>query len=437
MVAFKSAYADYFDNGLKYEFITEISPNVWKISRKSDRMEYLAQDVTDKLFTDVNRNPPQLTEYGHLLSPNGHNLIENVKTVLNHANLVSLVDYFALQFSDSGGIGREKWFAVWDYCDAGNLGNLLLPSQSRPQDPTPKPDLDPVITDEDTEMRDVLSEPDKPDGPKFLSESFCWHVLTSLLRALTWLHDGVHDVVLEADGRWYKVQGKEDWSPMLHRNIKPQNIFIGYPRRKEWYGPVKLGNYGRLFISGHCQSDGIDETPTFSKVIGPPPDEKFASLEDLIILDTNHGSIYPHQPGQPYTLVSEYRAVGEIIQAIMVEPRGSKHMERIRSQPASMNLRGLNYSTRLKNFVVKLMEFDPWQKSAAGGQQNLTYVTSELYREAQEGVLWFLGTGTKEADAYVTSRMAEVDDYIENTALKGAEVFDSLQNAQEILEQLI
>lgn len=112
-------------------------------------------------------------------------------------------------------------------------------------------------------------------------------------------------------------------------------------------------------------------------------------------------------------------------------------MERIRSQPASMNLRGLNYSTRLKNFVVKLMEFDPWQKSAAGGQQNLTYVTSELYREAQEGVLWFLGTGTKEADAYVTSRMAEVDDYIENTALKGAEVFDSLQNAQEILEQLI
>ncbi|KAI0188820.1 hypothetical protein EV127DRAFT_319625, partial [Xylaria flabelliformis] len=204
-----------------YELITEVSPKVWKIIRKDDRMEYLAQDVTDALFTDVGSEAQQLTSYGQLFAPNGENLLEQVKKVLNHSNLVSLVDCFALQFSNSGKVGREQWFTVWDYCDAGNLGNLL-----------------------DVKMEDLFA-------PKFLPESFCWHVLTSVLKALMWLHDGVRDVAVAEDNTWQPVNESLDWQPMLHRNIHPQNIFIGYPRRREWYGPVKLGNYGQLHISGH------------------------------------------------------------------------------------------------------------------------------------------------------------------------------------------
>jgi hypothetical protein len=119
----------------------------------------------------------------------------------------------------------------------------------------------------------------------------------------------------------------------------------------------------------------------------------------------------------------------------MIEPTGSRHVERIRSHPARVNLRNANYSGHLKNFVVKLMEFEPWQRVAEGERRNLTYVTSALYREAREGAQWFLSTGKKEADAYVTARMAEVDDYMENTALKGEQLFDSFQNVQEILEK--
>ncbi|KAJ8126111.1 hypothetical protein O1611_g7526 [Lasiodiplodia mahajangana] len=428
MTAFNSVYHRYYDNGLKYEFLTEISPDVWKISRKSDRMEYLAQDVTDRLFIDVNSKPQKLTDYGRLLAPDGYNLIENVKTVLNHPNLVSLVDCFALQVTKSGKRAREKWYAVWDYCDAGNLGNLLLPAQPRPQDQRTE--------DGDTIMKDAGSEPENQAGPKFLSESFCWHVLTSLLRALAWLHDGVQDVVQGEDGGWVKLGEDTNWSTMLHRNITPRNIFIGYPRRKEWYGPVKLGNYGRLFISGHCEYAGATQVPATSKVIAPPPDQKFASLEDLIAFDTNNGSIYPRQPNQPYTLVSEYRAVGEIMQAMMVEPTGNKHVRRIQSQSVKVNLRDANYSGRLKNFVVKLMEFDPWQNVGESDEPRHKYVTSNLYREGQEGLQWFLRAGKKEADAFVTSRMAENDDYVENTALKATQLFDSYQNVQEILEQL-
>ncbi|KAI1758386.1 hypothetical protein F4782DRAFT_477876 [Xylaria castorea] len=287
MATFRNAYTDYYDNGLKYELITEVSPKVWKIIRKDDRMEYLAQDVTDTLFTDVNSKPQQLTSYGQLFAPGGENLLEQVKIILNHPNLVSLVDCFALQFSNSGKVGREQWFTVWDYCDAGNLGNLLVPAVPRPQDHAPSPKL--LDGDDDVEMEDAFR------GPKFLPESFCWHVLTSVLKALMWLHDGVRDVRVAKNNTWQRVYENLDWQPMLHRKIHPQNIFIGYPRRKEWYGHVKLGNYGRLYVSGHCQTPGDQHAPISSKAIGPPPKRKSARLEDMIAFDTNYGSVYPHQ----------------------------------------------------------------------------------------------------------------------------------------------
>ncbi|KAI0204563.1 hypothetical protein F4808DRAFT_414023 [Astrocystis sublimbata] len=433
MATFRDVYSDYYDNGLRYELINEIAPKVWKVSRKSDRMDYLAQDVTDALFTGADSKPPQLTPYGQLFAPDGENLLEQVKKVLNHPNLVSLVDCFALQFSDSGKLGRDRWFTVWDYCDAGNLGNLLVPSQEG------------ALLSEDDDG-DIAME-DTPDGPlsedvggerrrKFLPESLCWHVLTAVLNALVWLHDGVRDVGLGEDTSWRKLDQDVDWQPMLHRNINPRNIFIGYPRRKEWYGPVKLGNYGRLHVSGHCQTRGDQHAPVGSKAIAPPPDQDFARLEELVAFDTNYGSVYPYQRNQPYTMVSEYRALGEIIQAMMVEPTGSKHIKRIQSRATSENLKGLDYTGRLKNFLVKMMEFDPWAAAAAAKQPTPAYVTSALYREALEGVRWFMRSDSNaEVDAFVTPYMAEVDDYVDRKVFHDEQLLNSFKNVKEILEQ--
>ncbi|KAJ2991411.1 hypothetical protein NUW58_g2519 [Xylaria curta] len=275
---------------------------------------------------------------------------------------------------------------------------------------------------------------DASPEPKFLPESFCWHVLVSVLRALTWLHDGVRDVVSDS-GVWERKDENPDWQPMLHRNIHPRHIFVGYPRRKEWYGPVKLGNYGRLVVSGHCQTPGDKHVPDFTKAIGPPPGQKFSPLEDLVTYDSTYGSLYPHQDNQPYTMVSEYRAVGEIMQGMMIEPTGSRHLRRIQSKSVRENLRDTNYSGRLKNFVVKLMEFDPWRKLSMRPQPLPLYVTSDLYREAKQGFEWFVRSGSDEAAAFVTPSMAETDDYLEHGEIKAAEVFDSFQNVQEILEQ--
>ncbi|KAI1434756.1 hypothetical protein GGR50DRAFT_694820 [Xylaria sp. CBS 124048] len=432
MAVFRDVYVDYYDKGLKYEFIAELAPKVWKISRKSDRMEYLAHDVTDILF-DIDRKPVEVTDHGHLLRPDGQNLLQQVEMILNHPNLVSLVDSFPLQFSTTARLGHDKWFMVWDYCDAGNLGNLLVPSQPRPQDLFPKPKPKPTTDDGDIEMNDL--SPSSNERPKFLPESFCWHVLTSILRALTWLHDGVMDVVQNDDGEWERHYEHLDWQPMLHRDINPDNIFLGYPRRREWYGPVKLGNYGRLFISGHCQTAGDKHEPTYSKVMGPPPDFTFVRLEDMVATDAKYGSVYPPGPDQPYTMVSEYRALGEIMQAMMVVPTRDAHMITIRSRSVVDNLENTEYTACLKNFIVKLMQFDPWYEPAEQGQPNPTYVTSDLYREALEGVERFLGNGSAEAKAYVTAQMAEREDYFERTALRAKDLLGSYKNVQEILEQ--
>ncbi|KAI1304040.1 hypothetical protein F5Y03DRAFT_181309 [Xylaria venustula] len=433
MAAFKNPYTDYVDKGLDYEFITEISPSVWKISRKKDRMEYLAQEVTDLLFTDADDDDQKLTDYGRLLAPDGEGLIEQVKVVLNHPNLVSLVDFFALQFTNFGSSSRKQWFIVWDYCDAGNLGNLLVSSQPRPQDRVSSPEPDGENGDIKIEDAPPVSEEEEEEEEdvKFLPESLVWHVLTSVLRALAWLHDGVRDVVLEGH-TWKRLGGDPDWSPMLHRAITPENIFIGHPRRKEWYGPVKLGNYGRLFISGHYQASGEKHAPTFTKVIGPHPSQDIALLEDLVAADVAYGSIYPHQPLQPYTIISEYRALGEIVQAMMVEPTGGDHIKRIQSRPVRTNLKDTTYTGRLKNFVVKLMEFDPWNSVAIADPT--TYVTSDLYREALEAVEVFMATGRDEAESYVPSKWAEAEDRFENTTLKVNELYNSFENVKDVLE---
>ncbi|KAF2970963.1 hypothetical protein GQX73_g2585 [Xylaria multiplex] len=433
-IPFHDAYADFHDDALKYDFITEISPKIWKISRKSDRMEFLAHDITNEIYTDVPGTAFMMRgALGNLLSIDGESLEEQIKAILKHPNLMSFVESFAMEITYEGQRGYQYAFTVWDYCDAGNLGNLLIPSQPRPQDRDASPDIKPE--DDDTEMKDASGESEKQESSKFLPESFCWHVLTSVLRALAWLHDGVHDLIQKENGAWQRLGGEVDWQPMLHRDISPQNIFLSHPRRREWYGPVKLGNYGRLFVSGHCQPFGDKQMPTSSKVLAPPPDKEFTPLQDLIAFDTKHGSLYPRQPNQPYTMVSEYRALGEIIQAMMVEPTCSQHVKMIQAQPARVNLQDLNYTGRLKNFVVKLMEFDPWHKAAGKREPNPLHATTELYREALLGVQWFMDTGNDEADNLVTPQMAEYEDFLDNSKLAGDQLFDSFKNVQEILEQ--
>ncbi|KAL2171243.1 hypothetical protein VTG60DRAFT_3349 [Thermothelomyces hinnuleus] len=148
---------------------------------------------------------------------------------------------------------------LWDYPDAGTLRDVL----------------------DDYAPRDGNHGSGSGGGDGFMPESFVWHVALSLLRALQWLHEGIRetygvmaaaaaDSPVDGDGgggggkkRWRRVRGRKeaekDWMPVLHRDLRADNVFLQHPRGIETYGAVKLGNFGRCFVSGSVSASR--ETP--------------------------------------------------------------------------------------------------------------------------------------------------------------------------------
>ncbi|KAI0120528.1 hypothetical protein F4776DRAFT_632985 [Hypoxylon sp. NC0597] len=418
-MAYLNPYNDITLNGATtYDFLTELSPGVWKVCRKRDRIEYLAHDVTDQLCTD-SQKPENQTDFGFLLESQQLNIAGLLGRILNHENLVNLVEMISVMKASLGGVPERRTYAVWDFCDAGNLGNLLTVQQInnlkvdiftgeewqkykdkeeledeefnddgrdgiiyRPATPPSGPPSDTNSTDDD-------GDHEIHKGARFLPESFCWHVLISVLKALAWLHNGSRDVEV-VEGRPAMLPNP-DWEPMLHRNITPANIFLMYPRRDEWYGKCKLGNYGRLNISSH--NNGNQDEPARprnqGRALAPPRNRKFQPLEELIQLHNKYDHSFPQRPDQPYTIVSEWRALGEIIQAMMRRPPTRNHLAEIRSQSVMKNLRYLDYSSSLKNVVVMLMTMNPDEKEEDGTFTWTEYernnLTSQLCSEAVEG----------------------------------------------------
>lgn len=248
-------------------------------------------------------------------------LAEPLGIILNHQNLLSLKEFVTIQRPIIGQ-PQEQYFAVWDFCDAGTLANLLVRPNALPlntklypgDDPNgPKPNrdvdesnmtLDPQFLDPEGEGEPMETDENVP-GTKHLPESLCWHVLTSVMRALAWLHDGSRDIQWGSNTAPSRVKYDRNWEPMLHRNVIPENIFLMHPKRNETYGSCKLGNYSQLYITSHQPGDGkkIGERHR-SKALAPPRGVEFQPLEELVQLDERYGYTYPQQVSPCASLTS-------------------------------------------------------------------------------------------------------------------------------------
>lgn len=300
-----SPYSDAADaRVMNYDFLTEISPGVWKVCDKTNRTEWLAHDINDSLSTDTTKPTRQnKTTFRHLMETEQRRVLNPMVTILSHDNLVRLKDWVTVKKPLVGGDIEYRSYAVWDYCDAGILGNLLVPQYAhdinRSRD---YPDTDP---DSDFDVDGYNLDPQgrlvKFRGPleryiePFMPESLCWHVLLSIMKALAWLHDGSWEVLTDKDGR-YEMSPEQDWEPILHRNIHPNNIFFQHPEATEWYGACKLGNYGNLYISGHHPGNVSQPSDArhFSKALAPHRLTEFVPLETLVSEDGQRGYAYPH-----------------------------------------------------------------------------------------------------------------------------------------------
>lgn len=113
---------------------------------------------------------------------------------LQHPNVVEYIDAF---IDVSRGRARETGALFTEWCDLGSLGDF------------------------ETKMLDRRTK---------VPEAFVWHVLKALIDAVHYCHRG--------------PGGGGQWESVVHRDIKPDNVFLKSPRRAGDYAIVKLGDFG-------------------------------------------------------------------------------------------------------------------------------------------------------------------------------------------------
>ncbi|KAL0469503.1 hypothetical protein QR685DRAFT_572490 [Neurospora intermedia] len=244
---------------------------------------------------------------------------EAAARVLNHENLVSLhgewvsgvVDGVGGPMMMMGVFGgskgemmkkavvdkTERWL-VWDWCDAGSVKGLIefygggvgeciiwgqvdevaAAAAKGPNTKTKKKKGTGFPRKEELGTIVVQGKPSqfKSGGGAFLPESLVWHVGLGVLRALMYLHEGKREVIsVEKDPvtggfkRVRKVHGppetEPDWMPILHRDVRAENIYMQHPRGVETYGAVKLGGFENCYVSAAVVM-AQDEEQKFERV---------------------------------------------------------------------------------------------------------------------------------------------------------------------------
>ncbi|KAF4912133.1 hypothetical protein CGCVW01_v011242 [Colletotrichum viniferum] len=147
------------------------------------------------------------------------NIGRNIAHIFNHENIISLAGYLRQKPFHSQ-VDATEDYLVWDICDAGTL-ELLFADRTFEKEPG-----------------------------CHMPESLCWHVLTSIMRALVWLHDGCRHEIDWVTGQGHWEHEDLDWMPILHRGINGKTIFFQHPRGDETYGVCKLGKFGTAYVSG-------------------------------------------------------------------------------------------------------------------------------------------------------------------------------------------
>lgn len=125
-------------------------------------------------------------------------------------------------------------------------------------------------------------------SPYHVPELLLCHVANGLIQALAYLH---HGILFDADQDTFKQLPDEHWDCILHRDIKPHNIFLRWraPRYDCNLPDVVLGDFGHVCLAGHSYG------PTGTSIYFPPEvrdeRERIQDLKDL------GGAAHNYEPG--------------------------------------------------------------------------------------------------------------------------------------------
>ncbi|KAI9877657.1 MAG: hypothetical protein M1830_003176 [Pleopsidium flavum] len=261
---------------------------------------------------------------------------ESLLRLLNHPNLVSLVDVIR----DTDIVGGSVDYMVWEYCDKGTLNRLLWHGPGKQQ----------VV----------------------IPESLCWHVLDGISQALLWLHYG-HKDTFPFDQH---MGHDDDWHSILIADIGPKNIFFCAPEGNETYGDVKLGCFG---------SASVTQTPQHGYVIPKKGDGvKYQPPEVRNNLE-------------PWSMAAEIWSLGAILYHMMVG-RPSIDTEKVMSTLApdgatktDIHLQPLpkRYSSGLRTIVAQMLRADIKRRPTAADLSVSVDRGIRIWRESvPEGMLY-------------------------------------------------
>lgn len=238
-------------NTSDFELLEETGQGtLFAIKKDNPGVKYIAQPFGVLNGSDVEGAEKQNTideAFAFYNLIHGSKVGSAIAQIFNHENIISIAGYIKTHpVTTSPARAHFEEYIVWDYCDASNLSALF---QSIPYEST------------------------KP----YLPESLCWHVLTSLLSAITYLHDGkrlfldTEAPAGEEEKTWESVD--QDWHPILHRAIEPRNIFFQHPRGVETYGLCRLGNFEHAAVTNHVITpdggDVMEKEVEMSKAMAP------------------------------------------------------------------------------------------------------------------------------------------------------------------------
>ncbi|KAK4085291.1 uncharacterized protein Triagg1_281 [Trichoderma aggressivum f. europaeum] len=343
-------------NTSDFELLYKTEQGIWFAAKRNDygSPKYIAQplevlDGSGQETTDEARRQESAAFHDLIYDSNQGPAIAQI---FNHENIISIAGHIktnsvvtAAPAAEDPQLSRPKNYIVWDYCDAGNLSALFdyMPRGS--------PDF-------------------------YLPESLCWHVLTSLLNAITYLHDGKRlflDTKAPAgeERQWLPVD--QDWNPILHRAIEPENIFFQHPRGSETYGPCKLGNFEHAVVTNHVITPGDEPDVVDGDVeisIAMAARRGFESLDAMrhklrtsVIADTANN--------YPYTITNELFSVGTVIFEMMTG----------RKFPNYSLLSMARYSAGLRQVVMDLLVLHPDSRKKITKVLPWTKLVMGRYRE--------------------------------------------------------
>ncbi|KAH0491226.1 hypothetical protein TgHK011_002664 [Trichoderma gracile] len=205
-----------------------------------------------------------------------------VYQIFDHKNIVSIVGSLHADSSEEASSAdadfRPRYYLVWDHCAHFDLSARLQ----------------------------ALAE--SPD--EGIKESFCWHVLTSALEAITYLHDGKR-LVEEGGQRWWKAESSF-WTPILHGKIEPQNVLFQKKRQGEKHDPCKLADFRWAVALNHKisyedEDDELDED-------GGSADSRLERLEESLSLNA---CVWKCQNPHEHSIDTELCSLGRLIYTMM------------------------------------------------------------------------------------------------------------------------